>query len=192
MESDLANAPQPLVTPPMPVSEPTEKILHGLRKEGFRPEAVACFINNRKVLLLFKKEHNLWQLPQGGIHEGETGAQALQREMTEEMGSEFSASCNWAEATVVHYDKVEFLPREDLKNQLAVDGKDVPLLGKAYFFYKIPCASESFDITKTDFTDYFWLDFTAGVFLAKKMYQSGKRRITLGVLDVLKNMGVID
>ena len=48
------------------IKEPSKEELDALRKEGIRPSVVGCFINNKKLLLVYQKTFNLWQLPQGG------------------------------------------------------------------------------------------------------------------------------
>lgn len=182
---------QPYSPKPMPLEEPTEESLHKLRKEGVRPASVGCFMHDRKILFLYKKEHTLWQLPQGGIEEHEDPKKALETTMPEEMGAEFCATCDWPNIKVVHVDRVDFLPRKEYEKQVSVDGEHLDMLGKVYYFYLIPSTSPDIDITKTQFTDYFWLNYDASMFLTKKMYQPGKRRITMGVLEALKKSNLI-
>ncbi|MCX7846697.1 MAG: RNA pyrophosphohydrolase [bacterium] len=48
---------------------------------------VAAILLNAQGRVLVGWKHNAWQLPQGGVEEGETPAQALLRELAEEIGT---------------------------------------------------------------------------------------------------------
>lgn len=48
---------------------------------------VAAIVLNRDGRILVGWKHNAWQLPQGGVEPGETPAQALVRELAEEIGT---------------------------------------------------------------------------------------------------------
>ena len=54
------------------------------RSLGFRPGVVVCIINpESKVLLGLKKEHQVWEIPQGGIEtQDKTLAHAVKREIS--------------------------------------------------------------------------------------------------------------
>lgn len=49
---------------------------------------VAAIVLNREGRVLVGWKHKAWQLPQGGIEPGETPAQALVRELAEEIGTD--------------------------------------------------------------------------------------------------------
>ena len=60
---------------------------HMLDKDGYRPNVGIILCNARNEVFWGKriKEHS-WQFPQGGIKHGETPAQAMFRELREEVG----------------------------------------------------------------------------------------------------------
>lgn len=56
-------------------------------EQGYRPNVGIILANNRGELLWARRRgQNAWQFPQGGIHEHESAEQAMQRELTEEVG----------------------------------------------------------------------------------------------------------
>ena len=54
------------------MTKPSLQKIDQIRQEGFRPEVVGCFVCDQKMLFVYYKKHNLWQLPQGGINNQET------------------------------------------------------------------------------------------------------------------------
>lgn len=59
-------------------------------KERFRQNVAALLVDAKGRLLICERRDfaNSWQVPQGGIDRGETPAEALQRELDEELGLE--------------------------------------------------------------------------------------------------------
>lgn len=162
-----------------------------VRQRGFRPGVVACFLHDKKILLLYKKEHNLWQLPQGGIENSETIEQAFSREMSEELGAEFVESTG-GEISYVAEDKVEFpLKKQGDRDLQTDDGQPVKMKGKKYFFICAYRFNPDINIQKTEFDDSRWVNFEEGLRLADKIYQKGKQRITLKILNKLKELNLI-
>jgi putative (di)nucleoside polyphosphate hydrolase len=164
------------------------KKIEEIRANGLRPEAVGCFIFGRKLLLLYKKEHDLWQLPQGGIEIGETIEVALKREMTEELGTDFSSRAKIGE--VFAEDEINFKD-EAAEGRIikAEDGRDVPMKGKKYFFVKIDISDPALDISQTEFDASRWVDYEAALSLANGIYQRGKKRITIKAIEELRKQG---
>lgn len=175
------------------MNEPTLETFDNLRAEGFRPGVVACILHNRKLLMFYKNDHKIWQLPQGGIANNEDYKQALKREMQEELGDKLSASLKYETAQIIDEDRMEFKPGRHNVEELTTDsGKVHQMIGKHYFFCLVESEIKEFDISQTQFDQYFWVTFREAYFLANKMYQKGKRRITLKILTKLQKLEVIE
>ena len=175
------------------MEKPSLEQLDNVRKEGFRPSVVACLINNKRLLLVFKKEYKLWQLPQGGVNNKEDPDASLERELKEEMGTEFVSNLDFSDIRYIGQDKMEFKPGRHNVDVLKDDsGNEVNMLGKLYYFTVINSKSDKLDISKTVYDEHFWMNFQEAKFLADKIYQRGKRRITLNIIDELFNRGIIE
>lgn len=169
----------------------TLKEVDQIRKKGFRPQVVGCFLNNRKLLLVYKKEHDLWQLPQGGIDNRETMEEALVREMAEELGEKF-IGLSKENISLISEAKVEFpAHKQDVRNLQTDEGNPITMKGKKYFFLAAISLDTNIDIAETEFDAYKWVSFDEGMMLAKKIYQKGKKRITVNVLKKLKELDLI-
>ena len=60
-----------------------------LDREGYRPNVGIILVNDRNQVFWAKRiRERAWQFPQGGIHRGERPAQAMLRELNEEVGLE--------------------------------------------------------------------------------------------------------
>jgi putative (di)nucleoside polyphosphate hydrolase len=58
-----------------------------LDRDGYRPNVGIILANQRNDVFWGKRvNQHAWQFPQGGIHQGETPAQAMYRELEEEIG----------------------------------------------------------------------------------------------------------
>lgn len=172
------------------MSSPSLEEIDAIRKSGFRPQVVGCFLNGKKILFLFKKEHNLWQLPQGGIDNRETVEQAVSREMSEELGKEFvgAAKIN----SVVGENQVAFPGHTKGSRELKTDdGQEIFMKGKKYFFVSIDTEREGLEIKNTEFDDYQWLPYDEALELSQTIYQQGKQRITLDVLHTLHHLDLL-
>lgn len=173
------------------MKEPVLEDLDSDRKEGLRPSIVCCCINEKQLLFLHKKEYNLWMLPQGGVNNKETLGEALFRELTEEMGKEFTVNCE-KDFIVLGDDVIEFLPgKHNVEDLFTDDGTKVELKGKKFYFCALACLNRDFDIGKTEFNDYFWLEYKGAKGMADKIYQKGKRRVTLKIIELLKENNLI-
>jgi len=163
---------------------PSLEEIDSIRKAGFRPGVVACFLHNKKILFLFKEKYGLWQLPQGGIDNQETIEQAIIREMNEELGSDFTASLKIN--SLVGDNQVSFPTHNKNSRELKTDaGDDISMEGKKYFFIAIDINITDLNISKTEFDDYKWLDYEGATELARMIYQQGKQRVTLDALNKL-------
>ncbi len=173
------------------MKEPTLKELDEIRTKGFRPGVVCFCVHENKLLLLFKKEYKLWLLPQGGVENNETPADAIRRELTEELGKTFSDGCDTnyiylgdGEVTM----NKKFYGERDVQTD---EGVAINMTGKKYFLYVLAVKSEEIDIKETKFDEFFWADYTSAKFLLGKSYQVNKRDLNLKFLDKLKEGGLI-
>jgi len=161
-----------------------------IRKSGFRPQVVGYFLNDKKILFLYKKEYNLWQLPQGGIDNQESIEQATTREMVEELGKEFVSSIKIN--SLIGDNQVEFPNQTKNSRELKTDsGEDIFMKGKKYFFIAIDTGIADLNINKTEFDDFKWLDYNNAIKLSKTIYQRGKQRVTVDALNKLYNSGLL-
>ncbi|HOX96365.1 MAG TPA: NUDIX domain-containing protein [Candidatus Woesebacteria bacterium] len=172
--------------------EPSLEDLDKDRAEGLRPSVVGCFINSGKILFTFQKVHQLWQLPQGGVDNGEDLVKAFKREMTEELGEDFVKQTSF-KPTLVAVDKIEFPPDKQGLRELNLDsGESVTMKGKKYYFLYATSASSSLKFpSDEEYSDFRWLNFPEAIELAKTSAQGGKLRITTSVLEVLKTKGFL-
>lgn len=163
------------------------KLIDQVRANGFRPEVVGCFIHNAHLLMLYSKEHNLWQFPQGGIKNKENIETAINREMYEELDKDFINNCRLDK--IFYHDRIEFKNFD--KNLQLDNGKNIQITGKEYIFIKIDAPNDEIDINKTQFDDYKWCDYAGAIELANQIYQAGKKRITAGAIKTLKEFKMI-
>lgn len=64
--------------------------VHAVIENKYRPGVGIILLNKRNQIFVGRRHDlrgNAWQLPQGGIHDGETPAQAALRELKEEIGT---------------------------------------------------------------------------------------------------------
>jgi len=163
-----------------------------IRQQGLRPVIVGCIINDQKLLMVYKEKYNLWFLPQGGIKNEESVSQAIKREMIEELGQSFFDNCQ-TDFIFLSANQVNFPSKHRGSRDLFTDqGAKIFMKGKKYLFYMIKSDQQDVDITQTEFNDYQWVNYEQGKALAEKIYQKGKKRITLDIMEKLKNNKIIN
>ncbi|MCU0680365.1 MAG: NUDIX domain-containing protein [Planctomycetes bacterium] len=173
------------------MSKPTKLELDEIRLAGFRPEVVACFLCDKKILFLYNKDYDLWQLPQGGIDNGETTDSAFIREMTEELGKTFLSQC-YTDLTFIGEDKILLPPSAQFSRELETDdGQIIMMSGKKYFFLSSQSQSLEINIEETEFADYKWLDYSEAFQLMSQNTQKGKARIIIKVLKLLRSLDLL-
>ncbi len=169
---------------------PSLEEIDQIRMSGYRPQIVGCFLNDKKILFLFKEEYNLWQLPQGGIDNQESIEQATLREMTEELGEKFAASMKIN--SLLGQNQIEFPDEAKNSRNLKTDNsEEIFMKGKKYFFIAVDTDVADLNIKETEFDDFKWLNFEDAIGLANTIYQLGKQRITIDVLKTLHSSGLL-
>jgi 8-oxo-dGTP pyrophosphatase MutT (NUDIX family) len=179
-------------SPTLTLKEPSLEELDKDREEGLRPSVVGCFLNSGKVLFTYQKTHHLWQLPQGGVDNGETLNQAFKREMAEELGDTFVKQTSF-KPILVSVDKIEFPPDKQGLRELTLDsGTPVTMKGKKYYFLYATSVSTNLQFpSDEEYSDYKWVTYDEALELAKTSAQGGKLRITTAVLETLKSKKIL-
>ena len=174
-----------------PIKEPTKDELDALRKQGLRPSIAGCFLNNKKLLLVYQKTFNLWQIPQGGIENNQSLFEGFDKEMSEEITEEFVKTHE--DLKLIYTDKIEFPPSKQGLRDLKTDkGEEVTMKGKYYFFVTTNTKEEKITVDATEFTDYKCLNFEESYKLIKETNSGGKLRIYTQLLHVLKDNGLLE
>ncbi len=169
---------------------PSQQEIDKIRQQHLRPEVVGCVLCKRKLLFVYDKERQLWQLPQGGIRNGENIPEAIEREMIEELGKNFSQ--NLKINSLVGEDKIIFSPSKMNARHLQTDqGKNIAMKGKKYFFIALDAPQQNLNISDTEFDDYKWFSYDSAMIFANMIYQKGKRRLTKNILKALKGKQLI-
>lgn len=167
------------------------KELNEIRIEGYRPGVVCCLVNAAQLLLVFKKEYGLWLIPQGGVDNKETIADAIERELVSELGQSIFDQCK-KEYNYFGEGDIEFNPNSKGMRELQTDeGNYIDMKGKRYFFFVVECTDQKNDLSNSEFDDYAWVNFEQAEFLLGKNYQLNKKELTLNAINQLKNIGVL-
>ncbi len=85
-------------------------------EKPYRPCVVAVIMNDKGQVLAGERsdQANAWQLPQGGVDEGETADQAVYRELLEEIGTDRVREISRL-PEIIRYDFPKEMAREQLK-----------------------------------------------------------------------------
>jgi len=191
-KSTLPSMPQiPSLAPGAPLQEPTLEDMDALRKEGLRPSVVGCFINNKKILLVYKKDFNLWSLPQGGIENKESLHDAFFHELGEEVTEDFVKKSD-PNIKLISTDKIEFPPsKQGLRDLVTDSGDPVTMKGKYYYIVVSETKDTDIVIGATEFDDCKWINFDEAYKLIKETNTGGKLRMNASILHLLKDKGLL-
>ncbi len=186
-EPKQSPSPRAEITPP---KDPTKEDLDTLRKQGMRPSVVGCFLNDKKILLVYQKTFNLWQLPQGGIENNEDLYEAFDKELSGEVTDDFVKTVE--NKKLISTDKIEFPPsKQGLRDMKTDSGEAVTMKGKFYYFVTADTKNTTIVTDATEFSDYKWLNFDESYKLIKETNTGGKLRIYTELLHLLKNKGLL-
>lgn len=176
----------------MSLLEPNQIQLDKIKKDGLRPGIIVGFINNRKVLMFFKRDYKIWMLPQGGIKNGENAQDAIKREIREEIVYELS-DMELNERRLLLNQNLVFHNTKHGEKQLETStGEKIDMIGKSFFFYAIPLEKIEIEIEKGEFDDYYWADYKEAKYLVKVMNIRNKAKLIDKFLDTLKEKGIIE
>ncbi len=172
---------------------PTIKKLDEVRLTGYRPTVVVCFVNARKTVLFFKKEYRLWLLPQSGIDAKDSPEKSAGKLISEELGANYLKKCEKS-LEYLGEDQVEFLPEKQTGEEMELsDGsKKIKIVGKHYYFYAVNVNTDEVTLSDTIYDEYYWLESKPALALSSKIYQPGKRRITMKAINLLKEKNLVD
>ncbi len=183
-------SPTPHLSPGPTPKEPTIEELDALRRQGLRPSVVGCFVNEKHLLLVYQKIHNMWTLPQGGIDNQETLEVAFQRELSDEVTEDFVK--NTKKAELIAEDKIEFPPgKQGLRDMKLDSGDPVTMKGKYYYFLVSQANTRDIVVSATEFDDYKWLKYEEAYKLIKESNTGGKLRILTMILNKLRDKGLL-
>ncbi len=173
-----------------PLKEPSLEDLDALRKQGLRPSVVGCFLNDKKILLVYQKSFNLWQLPQGGIENKQTLNDSFDKELSEEITEDFVKQHK--DLKLVGTDKIEFPPsKQGLRDMKTDEGENVVMKGKYYYFMVTEVDNPNIVIDATEFSEYKWLNFEESYKLIKDTNTGGKLRVYTQLLHLLKEKDLL-
>jgi 8-oxo-dGTP pyrophosphatase MutT (NUDIX family) len=185
-------------TPPSGAEKPVPKIevpdaadLKSIWDSHWRPNVVLCITRGERLLLCFSAEHNLWQLPQGGVEPGETLEEALTRELSEEIGFEFASAC-CLPSRFIGRDRIEF-PSPTTVTSRPSDraAEQIAIRGKVYFFSHLAAGEIDVSLSHSQFDDCKWCNYQEAYDIFDALCQSGKRRVSLNALSLLKRFGLV-
>lgn len=160
--------------------------LDSIRKSGFRPTVVICLTRNKKILLVYKRKFNLWQIPQGGVKNNEDPKVSFAREMEEELGIK-SELIRQRNIVLLGSDKIEFKKSKHGSRKLVTDkGEKIKLRGKQYLIYVTDISTINLASAKTEFDKYQLLNHKEALRKTQSIYQPGKKRLSLKTIQFLK------
>lgn len=168
---------------------PGEGAIGKIRRLGYRPEAVGCLLYNHRLLFVYKRAHDLWQLPQGGVEKGENLEAAARREMAEELGGSFAAHLKRG-ISLISQGRMRIAAKRLNLNEPS-QRKSRRLKGKHYYFLALNAGTATLDVEKSEFDGYRWISYAEGSELLKKTGQKGKARIVRKALDEMKSRGLL-
>lgn len=171
------------------MTELTLQQLDALRREGLRPNVVACIVYQKKILFLYHEEYKLWGFAQGGVDNHKMATEALWGELSEEVGEVFLDHLD-KNVEFLGYDQIDFPSSRQGSKELRTDaGKEMKMRGKFYLFYLVRCFDPKIDVRASQFDGARWVSFEDAAILVNTIYQKGKKRIIEKALQLVKSTG---
>jgi ADP-ribose pyrophosphatase YjhB (NUDIX family) len=179
-----------------------EKYLNGIRSDRYRPCVIGAIVLGGKIVLFKSKKYPGYNFVQGGIENGETPLEALEREVMEELGYWFYKGCQFPPV------KAEFLfdrrmTSKNVKSKItSASGETVKPVGKHYlvFFVDISRGQEPPHIREDDynfsgstvcFTENKWSNYEEAIKFVSKIDNEIKRDLARETLDLLHKKGYL-
>lgn len=188
--SQSATISTPTIKPYQKPSLPDINSLDRLRQKGFRPSVIGCFLNQNKILFFYQPSHKIWMLPQGGVNNQESLFDAYKRVMIDQTTEDFFVTTSTPE--LIGFDQIEFPPSKQNLTDLNLDsGQKINMKGKSYYFLASQTPKNQLTVLANEFEKYLWLDYDESIKLIKENSTRGKLRITLNLLNTLKNQGLL-
>ena len=142
-------------------------------RDGFRPNVGIILSNDERRLFWGRRiGQNAWQFPQGGINTDETPAQAMYRELEEEVGLEphqvtiLGATQGW-----LRY----HLPKRFIRRHC---GPTCIGQKQVWFLLRVDCREEAFCLDKTDKPEFdawrwvrYWQPLHEVVYFKRRVYE---------------------
>jgi 8-oxo-dGTP pyrophosphatase MutT (NUDIX family) len=162
------------------------------RKQGYRPSVLINLTCKKKLLVFFAKEYQQWVFPQTGIENGETFETTLMRLLSDEVG-EYIIEKLATPLTMIGEKKSDFPNRVQGSKDLRTDsGDEVTMIGKKYYIFTAELEDESIDITKSQFSDFWWFNEKEARFAFENMLHINKKEVLLFALETLKQKGFVE
>ncbi len=162
------------------------------RKQGYRPSVLITLTCKKKLLVFYAKEYQQWVFPQTGIENGETFETTLMRLLTDEVG-EYVIEKLASTLAMIGEKKSDFPNRVQGSKDLRTDsGEEVTMIGKKYYIFTAELEDDKIDITKSQFSDFWWFNEKEARFVFTDMLHVNKKEVMLFALDSLKQKGYVE
>lgn len=177
-----------IATVPLPTLEEIDQV----RRENFRPTVVACLLHHQRVLLVYKKKHRLWMLPQGGVDNHEELIAAFYREIKEELGHKLVQQLGDQEPQLLTEDRLVFRWEKTQTRELVNDaGDEMAMKGKHYYVLVAKLKEAVVNLEQSEFDQAIWADSHRAEQIFNKIYFKNKKVILQQAINLLKKRDLI-
>jgi hypothetical protein len=170
------------------IRQPDSDEIDRFRKAGLRPTLVACFTQDNKIMLVHQKEHQNWQLPQGGLNNNSDLLAGLATQIKSDLGVDLDTL--HITPNLVASDTIEFPPdKHGTKDMKLDDGSAVIMKGKRYYFYHLPIPTLPDFKLNSELDKYQFVKAGEAIDMIKQTNSGGKLRILSSVIHLLSRAG---